>query len=427
MAARDTAPIFFKRYHVEKWAFGAVFLTGAVAIVLFDLFEQSKVIAVIVCAALMGLYATGALAIPGLRLRADQAADNCYYMGLLFTLTSLGLALFRFASSDLASQSVLRNFGIAIFTTIVGLGLRVAIGQFREDPDDLEYEAKEALTATVREMRARLEQSIAELQRFCDGARQALGETLDTARATTNEAMTAGVARFDAALVQSAKSLTENAAGFNKRVSTLSASTDRAVRSFEAIVDRVDSIAVDPDMITAGLNPAFDVFRSSVGLLASDLEGERARIKRSVDALARLGESATQLDNSSAAFAGASAHLREGAESLGRGAGVTAELEAAIVAAAKSTNDFTKALGSAAAEVGGQAGRSMTAINEATGDLTRRSSAALVEVEAAAARVKETMQGLKQEFAGSSATVEHVRRELTELASWIIERLDQAA
>src|SRR4051794_4369364 len=32
-----------------------------------------------------------------LRLRDDQSGDNCYYMGFLFTLASLGVSLFQFS------------------------------------------------------------------------------------------------------------------------------------------------------------------------------------------------------------------------------------------------------------------------------------------------------------------------------------------
>jgi hypothetical protein len=170
-------------------------------------------------------------------------------MGLLYTLTSLGVALFRFASSDLASQSILRNFGVAIFTTIVGLMLRVFIGQFREDPDDLEYEVKEALAATVRQLRADLEQSIAEVQQFTVGARQALSESLTA----TTTAMAEGVTRFDAALLNVSKRFTDNADAFNTRADTLGASMDRAVGSIESLAMRVDAVVVNPDLVTRGL------------------------------------------------------------------------------------------------------------------------------------------------------------------------------
>src|SRR5690606_9648290 len=112
--------------------------------------QISKVLAVVICTLLLLVYAFATSLIPAVRLRPDQAADNSYYLGLLYTLTSLGVALFRFSTAENAADAILRNFGIAIATTIVGLGLRVFLSQFREDPDDLEYEAKTALAESVR-------------------------------------------------------------------------------------------------------------------------------------------------------------------------------------------------------------------------------------------------------------------------------------
>src|SRR6267142_1002392 len=45
---------------------------------------------------LMLLYAVGVASIPRLRVRLDQAGDNAYYLGLLFTLVSMAFALYAF-------------------------------------------------------------------------------------------------------------------------------------------------------------------------------------------------------------------------------------------------------------------------------------------------------------------------------------------
>src|SRR3954463_14335213 len=50
------------------------------------------------------------------RLRDDQSGDNLYYMGFLFTLTSLGVSLYQF-SPEGGSEQIVRNFGIAIAST----------------------------------------------------------------------------------------------------------------------------------------------------------------------------------------------------------------------------------------------------------------------------------------------------------------------
>ena len=53
------------------------------------------------------------------------------------------------------------------------------------------------------------------------------------------------------------------------------------------------------------------------------------------------------------------------------------------------------------------------------------SQARLASVDAAARRVVESLERLESEFSGSGETVRRVRQELTELAGWIIARLDR--
>jgi hypothetical protein len=57
-----------------------------------------------------------ALVLGGVRLfqlRDDQSGDNLYYMGFLFTLTSLAVSLYQFSAAGSAEQ-IVQNFGIAI-------------------------------------------------------------------------------------------------------------------------------------------------------------------------------------------------------------------------------------------------------------------------------------------------------------------------
>src|SRR3984893_4564021 len=73
----------------------------------------------------------------GLRLRDDQTGDNLYYMGFLFTLTSLGVSLYQFFATH-AAEEIVQNFGIAIGSTIAGIGLRVVFNLMRRDPVEVE-------------------------------------------------------------------------------------------------------------------------------------------------------------------------------------------------------------------------------------------------------------------------------------------------
>src|SRR5262245_652027 len=83
--------------------------------------------------AIMLTYALVIYLARNLRLRDDQSGDNLYYMGFLFTLTSLGVSLYQF-SVERAAEEIVQNFGIAIASTITGIALRVVFNQMRRDP-----------------------------------------------------------------------------------------------------------------------------------------------------------------------------------------------------------------------------------------------------------------------------------------------------
>ena len=61
------------------------------------------------------------------------SGDNLYYMGFLFTLTSLAVSLYQFSTVGSAEQ-IVQNFGIAIASTIAGITLRIMFNQMRRDP-----------------------------------------------------------------------------------------------------------------------------------------------------------------------------------------------------------------------------------------------------------------------------------------------------
>ena len=87
--------------------------------------------------------------------------DDLYYLGFLYTLTSLGYSLATFSISQDAS-SIVTNFGVAVATTILGMALRVYMGS----PDEfnqihqVEAAARSDLATTARELRAELRYTV---------------------------------------------------------------------------------------------------------------------------------------------------------------------------------------------------------------------------------------------------------------------------
>src|SRR3546814_2497308 len=48
------------------------------------------------------------------RLRDDRAGDNLYYLGFLYTLASLGYALWAFSGDEEGTEQIIANFGLEI-------------------------------------------------------------------------------------------------------------------------------------------------------------------------------------------------------------------------------------------------------------------------------------------------------------------------
>jgi hypothetical protein len=71
-------------------------------------------------------------------LANDQIGDSVYYLGFLLTLVALILALLYAANTDDTLKVILPKFGIALITTIFGLGARVYITAFEVSPEDVQ-------------------------------------------------------------------------------------------------------------------------------------------------------------------------------------------------------------------------------------------------------------------------------------------------
>lgn len=110
-----------------------------------------------------------------LRLHDEQTGDNLYYMGFLFTLTSLGVSLFQFGSEG-STDAIVKNFGIAITSTITGIALRIFYNQMRRDPADIERTARHELADMTRRVRAEMESVTREFADFRRVSHQMLEE-----------------------------------------------------------------------------------------------------------------------------------------------------------------------------------------------------------------------------------------------------------
>ncbi len=95
---------------------------------------------------------------------SDTKGESIYYLGLLFTFTALVAALITFdwgtpGSDGSGTAGTIRNFGIALLTTIVGLAGRVWFTMSDESPGDIADTTRSRLEETVTLMKESLDRA----------------------------------------------------------------------------------------------------------------------------------------------------------------------------------------------------------------------------------------------------------------------------
>jgi hypothetical protein len=102
-------------------------------------------------------------------------------MGFLFTLTSLAVSLYQFSAEGSAEQ-IVKNFGIAIASTIAGITLRILFNQMRRDPVEVEATARLELAEASRRVKRELDSTVLEFSYFRRMTQQSMSDALDEAR-----------------------------------------------------------------------------------------------------------------------------------------------------------------------------------------------------------------------------------------------------
>jgi hypothetical protein len=236
----------------------------------------------------------------GVRLRDDQSGDNLYYMGFLFTLTSLGVSLYQFTASR-AAEEIVQNFGIAIGSTITGIGLRVIFNQMRRDPVEVERIMRLELAEAARRVRRELDSTVVEFGYYRRSAQQAAADSFQHVTEKFDEI----VAKFLDSLKDITAKLTAPIEAASRRsedviaeaAKTIGASLGASAQQLEGETDklsiRVGAIAIaleqvisslramqTPDrVIEVRLEPVTDALTQAVERFAGQSDTQAANIK----------------------------------------------------------------------------------------------------------------------------------------------------
>jgi hypothetical protein len=240
-----------------------------------------------------------------LRLRDDQAGDNLYYMGFLFTLTSLGVSLYQFNAAH-AAEDIVQNFGIAIGSTITGIALRVIFNQMRQDPVEVERVMRLELADAARRVRRELDSTVVEFGYVRRGAQQAAADSFAHVAEKIDEvanrllAGVADVASRSAIPIQDvsrrsadtiadasgmiAEALAATAGQLAADMENLSKSVVGISATIEAVAAKLERLQTPDGVIEVHLDPVIHTLTGAVDRFAEESDRQAATLREAVEA-----------------------------------------------------------------------------------------------------------------------------------------------
>ena len=229
-------------------------------------------------------------------VRDEQMGDSFYYLGFLYTLTALAVSLFNIQDGEL--DGLLKNFGVAITTTLIGLIGRIVMSQFRESLDEMKEKAEAQISDSARKLNTQLILSINILKD------QSVNISKNTDRALQDSSLS--LRRF---MEENNKILQESTAKskdvideFNARASEVTSKISRInipTGKFEKFQESVDGIVSTLNDLEAGLKKSsaeseihkvtenFKSLNSSISSQSKLLNDEFANSKDALESLSK--------------------------------------------------------------------------------------------------------------------------------------------
>jgi hypothetical protein len=348
-----------------------------------------------------------------------QFADSVYYLGFLFTLVSLTAAIVELGPAG-EPWRIVDRFGVKLTTTLVGLGFRVYLVNFKPSLEDTTENVEESLARAAHALRARMEEVTLDLDALSSSlgltlkgaSERVAGEltsTISQGAAFFSESVAAMKAETGASLTEMRDATTGAVASTGKSVGAaleamereLGASVARVAAASTELGARIESARLPEDAFTARLGPALEA-------LATTLEQPGQRIAAAATALEaptrRIGEAGQRFEAAAAQFETALAAVRGLADEAER---LSASLEpagakltalAALGDDAAQTRAALDRLTSAASESARTlegAGRRAEEIERVLGERLRQAQARAAALEQDQARVAVLLRELE--------------------------------
>ena len=266
-----------RREHRDAWLM--VLAIGCLIIVFGNLFGGGPwLVALLVAAVMIGYAFFVTRYVDEADVPGDTKGDSIYYLGLLFTFAAMVAGLITFdwgtpGGDTSGTTGAIRNFGIALLTTIVGLAARVWFTMSHESPGDI-----------VDTTRSELEETVSRMKESLDRARDDLDIMAD---------------KFQ-----------ESSAGLGEVAEIIAERTKKTAEAYEALDEYADRIAGATRSLTEEMGQLRTVYSASahamtvlqdradrLGTRFNDVQGQLAEVEGTLDTINQVAGPAAERVN----------------------------------------------------------------------------------------------------------------------------------
>lgn len=234
----------------------------------------------------------------------EKFADSCYYLGFIFTITSIIFSLFDLPNIGTRIQDIAVRFGAAMVSTVLGLGVRVYLVSFKKDVADAIKDAEDAVLDATRKFTEQLTIALERLRDFESQVGTAAKESVERVNMQVEslsknhadklagffeELTTKNQEAFTSALAE-VKSASERLAqavdGYSLGMRTNLTSIEAKVGAFaDAVTDRLRTTTFPDEYFAERLKEPLTQLRESATAIASGIRASLQEINKSTTVL----------------------------------------------------------------------------------------------------------------------------------------------
>ena len=264
-------------------------LGGGALLILLKLSGIGQVWVTITAMALIVLYAAAVQFVALLRIREDQLADNCYYLGFLYTLVSLAYALWDFSRTG-SEETIVGNFGLALGSTIVGVFMRVTINQARKDVLETEVDARMELANSVIRLRVQIDDAVLALDRFHKQTEQIASDAIRAAADRAGTALDECIAKVGVSSSGVMDKIDQAFREFTESAQQLNLASSGTVKGLKTLLTRIEKIEAPNDIVLRRLEPALTAVAMVTDRLRERIEADTRNLAEAEERARKIGE-----------------------------------------------------------------------------------------------------------------------------------------